>query len=101
MTYELNQIFEGEYPPEVADFCNANRFVISELEAINGVRRFQITEASQSDEQAMEIFRLKQYLADTDYVVIKIAEGVSTVEDYADIIAERQKARERINELEN
>lgn len=42
---------------------------------------------------------LKQRLADTDYVVIKIAEGVSTIEDYADIIAQRQEWRTQINEL--
>lgn len=43
---------------------------------------------------------LKQNLVDTDYVIIKIAEGVATKEDYADIIAQRQVWRTRINELQ-
>lgn len=43
---------------------------------------------------------LKQNLVDTDYVIIKIAEGVATKEDYVDIIAQRQVWRTRINELQ-
>ncbi len=46
------------------------------------------------------IKELKQMLFDTDYVVIKIAEGVATTEDYADVIARRQVWREEINQLE-
>jgi hypothetical protein len=46
------------------------------------------------------IKELKQMLFDTDYVVIKIAEGVATTEDYADVIAQRQVWREEINQLE-
>lgn len=43
---------------------------------------------------------LKQKLTDTDYVVIKIAEGVATAEEYADVIANRKAWREEINALE-
>ena len=43
---------------------------------------------------------LKQNLVDTDYVIIKIAEGVATKEDYADVISQRQVWRARINELQ-
>lgn len=43
---------------------------------------------------------LKQNLVDTDYVIIKIAEGVATKEDYADVISQRQVWRTRINELQ-
>ena len=50
---------------------------------------------------AAEIADCKQRLAETDYVVIKIAEGVATCEDYADVISERAALRERINELES
>lgn len=42
MEFELNQIFEGEYPPEAALWCNENNAYINEIEAIDGVRRFQI-----------------------------------------------------------
>lgn len=47
-----------------------------------------------------KIERLKQKLTDTDYVVIKIAEGAATMEEYADVIAKRQQWREEINVLE-
>lgn len=43
---------------------------------------------------------LKRKLTDTDYVVIKIAEGVSTADDYADVISARQEWRAEINASE-
>lgn len=48
-----------------------------------------------------EIRDLKSFLAATDYAIIKIAEGEATPEQYAEVIAQRKAARERINELEN
>jgi hypothetical protein len=48
-----------------------------------------------------QIAKLKQYLSDTDYVVIKIAEGAATEEDYAEVILQREAARASINELES
>lgn len=39
-------------------------------------------------------------LANTDYVVIKIAEGVATEKDYADVLKDRAEWRKRINEIE-
>ncbi len=47
-----------------------------------------------------EIQQLKQKLVDTDYIACKIAEGSATTEEYADIIADRQRWRKEINELE-
>lgn len=43
MGFEIGQIFEGEYPPEAAFWCNdcGDRY-IKEIEPQNGVRRFQI-----------------------------------------------------------
>lgn len=43
---------------------------------------------------------LKRKLTDTDYVIIKIAEGAATAEEYADVIASRKAWREEINALE-
>lgn len=42
MVYEINQIFENTYPPEVAEWCNENNAYIEEIERENGNRRFQI-----------------------------------------------------------
>lgn len=47
-----------------------------------------------------EIAILESQLISTDYVVLKIAEGVATAEEYADTIAERAKWRERINAIQ-
>lgn len=40
---------------------------------------------------------LKRKLTDTDYVVIKIAEGVSAADEYAGVISARQEWRNEIN----
>lgn len=47
-----------------------------------------------------EIAQLKSKLNETDYVVAKIAEGVATKDEYADVLENRQACRARINELE-
>lgn len=48
-----------------------------------------------------EIWKLKEYLSDTDYCVIKCMDmGVSTAEAYPEVYQKRLNARARINELE-
>ena len=47
-----------------------------------------------------EISELKKKLGATDYQAIKYAEGCLTEEEYAEMRAQRQAWRERINELE-
>ena len=47
-----------------------------------------------------EIIELKKQLYDTDYTVIKIAEGAATPEEYAEVIQQREIWRDRINKLE-
>jgi hypothetical protein len=47
-----------------------------------------------------EIRALKSLLVDTDYVGIKVGEGSATHEEYAEVLANRQAWRDRINELE-
>lgn len=47
-----------------------------------------------------EIQQLKQYLQETDYVVVKIAEGEEPTAHTLEIISRRKEARARINELE-
>ena len=46
------------------------------------------------------INELKQKLVDTDYIACKIAEGVATVEEYAEELKQRQEWRDEINRLE-
>lgn len=40
--YEIGQIFDGEYSPEVAVWCGENNAYIKEIEAVEGVRQFKI-----------------------------------------------------------
>ena len=49
---------------------------------------------------AERIEELKTKLAETDYVVIKIAEGEATAEEYSEVLANRKAWRAEINELE-
>lgn len=51
-------------------------------------------EQAKSDEQ-----KALSYLRSTDYVAVKIAEGVATKEEYADVLEKRAQAREEINAL--
>lgn len=52
----------------------------------------------ETNEQRID--HLKAELSATDYVVIKIAEGAATAEEYAAVIADREAWRKEINELE-
>ena len=51
-------------------------------------------------EQYAEIAELKQKLADTDYKALKYADGVLSREEYEPVRKQRQKWRDRINEIE-
>ena len=55
------------------------------------------TEAEIAEQKIRE---LKNYLSETDYAAIKIAEGAADAGDYAEVLAKRKAAREEINELE-
>lgn len=55
----------------------------------------------EEQKNATRIAELKQQLSDTDYAVIKIAEGAATLEEYAEMIAQRSQWRKEINDLEN
>jgi hypothetical protein len=59
-----------------------------------------IPEPTEYEKAQARIAELKQLLAGTDYVVLKIAEGVATREDYESVLAQRQAWREEINQLE-
>lgn len=58
-------------------------------------------EKPQIEINAERIVELKQKLSETDYVVIKIAEGEATAEEYSEVLANRKAWRAEINELES
>lgn len=51
------------------------------------------------EEAKQEEQELQSFLNSTDYVAAKLAEGVATKEEYADILQQRAEARDRINAL--
>lgn len=99
---QLNDIFTYNEYDTAYEYVKNNNYTIKEIESLNGERRFKIVEIPQPTQKELneqEIEMLKNYLESTDYVVIKIAEGVATAEEYADVIAERARARATINQL--
>lgn len=61
----------------------------------------QFVPYSEAELAEIQIAKLKKQLADTDYCVIKVAEGAATLADYADVIQQRATWRAEINRLEN
>ena len=62
--------------------------------------RAEKREREEKSQKESRVSELKQKLSDTDYAVIKIAEGAAAREDYAELIAQREAWRAEINELE-
>lgn len=74
MTFEIGQIFEGEYPPEAAFWCNdcGDRY-IKEIEPQNGVLRFQIVTVPEptDDDLASQVRAERDMkIAETDYYMM-------------------------------
>lgn len=74
MTYKIGQIFEGEYPPEAAVWCNeSGKVYIKEIAPQDGVRCFQIVKVPEpTDEEIAEQVRLERdrRIAKTDYLAM-------------------------------
>lgn len=83
--------------PEAAPIDNVTKFAWAE-EDYETIRRYVQIPAEQR--AAERIAQLKQQLADTDYIVIKIAEGAATREKYAKAMEQRCAWRAEIKDLE-
>lgn len=74
MLYQIGQVFEGEYPPEAAVFCNdSGKAYIKEIEPVEGVRRFQIVAVPEpTDEEVAEQVRAERdrRIAETDWYMM-------------------------------
>ncbi len=102
--YENWKILKSELPhrekeyAEVAQWCNESGYHIEEQGKYYAVVKND--EPTEEEIKAARIAELKANLSATDYVVIKIAEGAATTEEYTDIIAQRAQWRIEIRELE-
>ena len=106
--YYIGQIFEDDYAPEVAKWCNENKCMIVELERVEDKRRFEIQKCPEPTEEQLKqsrIAELKYQLNSTDYKIVKCSEcslaGEELPYDIAALHAQRQALRDEINELEN
>ncbi|MBR0535822.1 MAG: hypothetical protein IIX14_05530 [Clostridia bacterium] len=125
---ELGSVFSEKDYEKGFEFANSNGYTIKEVNSkqenvekeieyvdekgnlsikyemvVETVRYFQIVEIPQPTEEEFaqqKIADLKSKLASTDYVVIKIAEGEATAEEYSEILAQRKAWRAEINQLE-
>lgn len=74
MTFKINQIFEGDYPPEAAVFCNdSGKAYIKEIEPVESVRRFQIVAVPEpTNEEVAEQVRAERdrRIAETDWYMM-------------------------------
>lgn len=74
--YEVNQIFEGNYPAEAAVFCNKHNLRIVQIETLDQAKRFQIQEipALSDDEKSVYLRKKRnELLRDTDFTQINDA----------------------------
>lgn len=74
MEFEIGQIFDGEYPPEAAFWCNdcGDRY-IKEIEPQNGVLRFQIVAVPEPTDDALASqvrAERDMKIAETDYYMM-------------------------------
>ena len=65
----------------------------------NCVEEIEVPDIVEEIPVEIQIEELKKKLADTDYIACKIAEGVTTVEEYTEELKQRQQWREEINRL--
>lgn len=83
--------------PDAAPIDDVTKFAWADEDYETIQRYVAVPEKQRTTER---IAQLKGLLRETDYVVIKIAEGAAAPEEYADVIAQRQAWRNEINQLE-
>lgn len=76
MEFEIGQVFEGEYAPEVSMWCNENNAFVEEIEAIDGVRRFQVVAIPKPTKEELEAQTLVQSKQERAEAVSKIVVDV-------------------------
>lgn len=89
--YEINYVFKDAYPPEAAQWCNNNRAYITELDPVDGVRRFQIVGIPEPTAEELAEQALAQAKAERAIAVEAI-----TVEVDGMVFDGDEKAQERM-----
>ncbi|MFR4148353.1 MAG: tail fiber assembly protein [Sutterella wadsworthensis] len=96
MDFYIEKIFEGEYPPEAAVWCNERGdCYIEEMESLDGVRLFQIVAVPKpTDEDFAVHVRAERdsKIAETDYLAMP--DYPLSDEDRAAVMNYRQALRD-------
>ena len=92
MNYEIGQIFEKRYPPEVAIWCNNNNAYIEEIEPVDGHIRFQVVAVPEPTAEELAEQELQQKKAERAEAVSKITVTVDGMVFDGD-----EKAQERMS----
>ena len=91
---------QGNYfPHPLGDRMGGQRYVYEDG-AVREKTEEEKAQAALAYEKKVRIEELKRLLAQTDYAVIKIAEGAAQEQEYAQTIAQRQAWRAEIQQLE-
>lgn len=108
MEYKIGQTFSNtteeqqqEYS-KIAEWCNANNCMITELTPEGNDRIFRIDAIPAPTKEQLaqiEINKLKRQLVDMDYKGQKYLDGEYTEEEWQKIVEERRAIREKIREL--
>lgn len=89
--YTIGQIFPDTYPPEAALWCNDHNAYIEEIEAVDGVRRFQIVAVPEPTAEELAEAELTKAKAERAAAVASI-----TVEVDGMVFDGDEKAQERM-----
>lgn len=96
MAFEIGQIFENEYPPEVAQWCNeSGKAYIEEIEPVDGAPRFRIVAVQEpTDEEISARVRAERdsKIGETDYLAMP--DYPLSEEDRAVVMTYRQALRD-------
>ena len=98
--FYIGQVFEGEYPPEAAIWCNdRGDCLIEEIEPVDGVRHFEIKKPAEDVLKQREITVLKAKLDEIDLKCIRALRAGDTeyLEAYE---AQALELRAKLAELE-
>ena len=93
MSYEIGQIFEEKYPPEVALWCNENNAYIEEIEPVDGHIRFQVVAVPEPTAEELAEQELQQKKAERAEAVSKITVTVDGMVFDGDEKAQDRMAR--------
>lgn len=92
--FSIGQIFEGEYPPEVAEWCNKRQNAyISEIEPADGVRHFQIVAVPEPTEEELAAAELAKAKSERASAVAALTVEVDGMVFDGDETAQERMAR--------